>query len=91
MSNIDEENSHEIEDAAIASLARIEKYGGGCMGPSYPDEQEVDSVTNSVISYLARVHYLLDSTNEMSGRSERLNKLRDAIKEIMWQDNCEKF
>lgn len=67
-----------------------------CMGPTMPDDKEIDQVTEEVLDFLRQKHRV----HRMEGRLQRLvepsrqtekESLREAVKQLLRGRNCEEF
>ena len=68
-----------------------------CMGPERDSVRELE-IFIDVLGYLREKHGLLNTPRELivlpnlqKSRDEVLQKLRDVIGEVDWQDSCEGF
>ena len=68
-----------------------------CMGPSMPDDKEIDSVTNEVLQFLKEKHRVHGMEKQFhtgltaKNRAEDVSVLREAIKKLLDGRNCEEF
>jgi len=68
-----------------------------CMGPSMPDDKEIDQVTDEVLRFLKEKHRVHDMPKEFhtgfteENRAKEKTKLREAIKSLLDGRNCEEF
>ena len=68
-----------------------------CMGPSMPDDKEIDSVTKEVLQFLKekhRVHAMGIQFHHgftKQNRAEETEVLRMAVKKLLDGRNCEEF
>lgn len=77
------------------------RHRGGCMGPSNPTAKQVNEFYNMFLGIFVANKVLDDppanakSSGNMSKmqehRAEVLSKFKESIKEILFQDACEKF
>jgi len=68
-----------------------------CMGPAPPTDAQVNDVFEEVLELLQTKHKMLMRPNEdmvkglRENRAKVLEQLREAIAEVMWQENMETF
>lgn len=67
-----------------------------CMGPSYPDPNEVRRTTASVLALLKERGLLAPPVRWMpasmlTARRRAIMRLMEAVEGLLWQDACEKF
>lgn len=68
-----------------------------CMGPERNPERE-EAIFLDVLEYLREKHGLLNTPRELivfpkmqESRDAVIQKLREAVGEVVWQDSCEGF
>lgn len=68
-----------------------------CMGPSMPNDNEIDQVTDQVMQFLKEKHRVQGMEKEFhTGFTARIRakdraQLREAIKSLLDSRNCEEF
>ena len=68
-----------------------------CMGPSMPDDKEIDQVTDEILQFLREMHRVHDMPTPFhtgltaKNRAADRAKLREAVKILLESRNCEEF
>jgi hypothetical protein len=64
-----------------------------CGGPSLPTPSEIDAITDRVLAVLKEEFFIFQCEPGyfIESRTKAVDSLKEAIKEVLWQDACEGF
>lgn len=74
----------------------LTRFAGGCGGPDRPSKEKIDLVYNRILEILNKEFKVFNYPPPnyegfIKSRKTAEKQLKDAIEEVLWQENCESW